>query len=77
MERVTTKELADLLGVTQGRISQLKTQGRFEGCFTVDRNKIAWDKDAAMKAYKEGNPLVPALMRVVQSQNISAQSWHG
>ena len=58
MERVTTKELADLLGVTQGRISQLKTQGRFEGCFTVDRNKIAWDKDAAMKAYKEGNPLV-------------------
>ena len=58
MERVTTKELADLLGVTQGRISQLKTQGRFEGCFTVDRNKIAWDKEAAIKAYKEGNPLV-------------------
>lgn len=52
-----TKELAAELGVTTGRISQLKTQGRFEGCFTVIRNKIEWDKEAAVKAYTEGNPL--------------------
>ena len=36
----------------------MKSQGRFDGCFTVDRNKIAWDKEAAIKAYREGNPLV-------------------
>jgi phage terminase Nu1 subunit (DNA packaging protein) len=35
----------------------MKTQGRFEGCFTVVRNKIQWDKEAAVQAYKEGNPL--------------------
>jgi phage terminase Nu1 subunit (DNA packaging protein) len=57
MEFVTTKELSELLGITQGRISQMKTQGRFEGCFTVVRNKIQWDKEAAVQAYKEGNPL--------------------
>ena len=58
MHTCSTKELAEALGITQARISQMKSQGRFEGCFTVDRNKIAWDKDAAVKAYKEGNPLV-------------------
>jgi phage terminase Nu1 subunit (DNA packaging protein) len=58
MHTCSTKELAEALGITQARISQMKSQGRFEGCFTVDRNKIGWDKDAAMKAYKEGNPLV-------------------
>jgi len=58
MHTCSTKELAEALGITQARISQMKSQGRFDGCFTVDRNKIAWDKDAAMKAYKEGNPLV-------------------
>jgi phage terminase Nu1 subunit (DNA packaging protein) len=58
MHTCSTKELAEALGITQARISQMKSQGRFEGCFTVDRNKIAWDKDAAMKAYKEGNPLI-------------------
>ena len=52
-----TKELAAELGVTTGRVSQLKTQGRFEGCFTVVRNRIEWDKEAAVRAYNEGNPL--------------------
>ena len=53
-----TKELAQALGITQARISQMKSQGRFDGCFTVVRNKIEWDKEAAVKAYTEGNPLV-------------------
>ena len=58
MHTCNTKELAEALGITQARISQMKSQGRFDGCFTVDRNKISWDKEAAIKAYKEGNPLV-------------------
>ena len=53
-----TKELAEELGITQARISQMKSQGRFDGCFMVVRNKIEWDKEAAVKAYTEGNPLV-------------------
>jgi phage terminase Nu1 subunit (DNA packaging protein) len=57
MTTCDTKELAQELGITQARISQMKTQGRFEGCFTVVRNKIQWDKEAAVQAYKEGNPL--------------------
>ena len=44
METITTKQLAEALGVTQGRISQLKTQGRFDGCFTVEKSKIIWNK---------------------------------
>jgi phage terminase Nu1 subunit (DNA packaging protein) len=52
-----TKELATELGITVGRISQMKTQGRFEGCFMVVGNKIEWDKEAAVKAYTDGNPL--------------------
>jgi phage terminase Nu1 subunit (DNA packaging protein) len=58
MPTCDTKELAEALGVTTGRISQLKTQGRFDGCFTVVRHKIEWDKEAAIKAFAEGNPLV-------------------
>ena len=58
MESCTTKELAEALGITTGRISQLKTQGRFDGCFNVIGNKITWDKEAAVRVFKEGNPLV-------------------
>jgi len=58
MESCTTKELAEALGITTGRISQLKTQGRFEGCFSVVGNKITWDKQTAIRVFKEGNPLV-------------------
>lgn len=53
-EAITTKELSEALGITQGRISQLKSQGRFDGCFRfVGKNKIAWDKDAAIAAYQQ------------------------
>jgi phage terminase Nu1 subunit (DNA packaging protein) len=57
MQVCNTKELAEDLGITQARISQMKSQGRFDGCFAVNRNKIEWDKEAAVKAYREGNPL--------------------
>lgn len=56
MPTCNTKELAETLGITQPRISQLKTEGRFDGCFRVVRNRIEWDLDAAVKAYQDGNP---------------------
>ncbi|NBT52593.1 MAG: hypothetical protein EBV86_14670 [Marivivens sp.] len=53
-EVITTKQLSEALGVTQGRISQLKSQGRFDGCFQlVGKNKIGWDKEAAIAAYQQ------------------------
>jgi len=58
MESCTTKELAEALWINTGRISQLKAQGRFEGCFSVVGNKITWDKQTAIRVFKEGNPLV-------------------
>jgi phage terminase Nu1 subunit (DNA packaging protein) len=58
MESCTTKELAEALGLTTGRISQLKTQGRFDGCFTVVGNKIQWNKEEAIRTFKEGNPMI-------------------
>ncbi len=76
MHTCSTKELAEALGITQARISQMKSQGRFEGCFTVDRNKIAWDKDAAMKAYKEGNPLVSVSPTRKDSSDLEIPSFN-
>lgn len=64
MEPATTKELSETLGITVARISQLKTEGRFDGCFTVSRNRILWDKDRAVQAYKDGNPMVGLSERV-------------
>ena len=64
MEPITSKELSETLGITVARISQLKTEGRFDGCFTVQRNRILWDKDKAIRAYKDGNPMVGLSERV-------------
>jgi len=76
MHTCSTKELAEALGITQARISQMKSQGRFDGCFTVDRNKIAWDKDAATKAYKEGNPLVSVSPTRKDSSDLEIPSFN-
>ena len=58
MSICNTKELAEELGITQARISQMKSQGRFDGCFTVVGNKIQWNKEEAIRTFKEGNPMV-------------------
>ena len=71
-----TKELAQTLGITQARISQMKSQGRFDGCFTVVRNKIEWDKEAAVKAYTEGNPLVSTSPTRKKSDELEIPSFN-
>jgi phage terminase Nu1 subunit (DNA packaging protein) len=71
-----TKELAQTLGITQARISQMKSQGRFDGCFTVVRNKIEWDKEAAIKAYTEGNPLVSTSPTRKKSDELEIPSFN-
>ena len=71
-----TKELAQALGITVARISQMKSQGRFDGCFTVVRNKIEWDKEAALKAYTEGNPLVSTSPTRKKSDELEIPSFN-
>ena len=71
-----TKELAQALGITQARISQMKSQGRFDGCFTVVRNKIEWDKEPAVKAYTEGNPLVSTSPTRKKSDELEIPSFN-
>lgn len=76
MVSCNTKELAEALGITQARISQMKSQGRFDGCFTVDRNKIAWDKEAAITAYRDGNPLVSTSPTRKKSDELEIPSFN-
>ena len=59
MTACTSQELAKELGLTVARISQLKTGGLFDGCFSVLRNRVTWDKEKAITAYNSNNPLVP------------------
>lgn len=72
---ISTKDLSELLGITQGRISQLKGQGRFDGCFKfVGKNKIAWDKEASIKAYKEGE--IPQSPTRIPSKDLKIPSFN-
>ena len=72
---ISTKDLSELLGITQGRISQLKGQGRFDGCFEfVGKNKIAWDKDAAVKAYRDGE--IPQSTTRIASKDLEIPSFN-
>ena len=59
MSLCTSQEFAKELGLTVSRISQLKSTGLFDGCFTVDRNRVMWDKAKALEAYNSNNHLVP------------------
>ena len=71
-----SKELAQTLGITVARVSQMKSQGRFDGCFTVVRNRIEWDKEAAVKAYTEGNPLVSTSPTRKKSDELEIPSFN-
>jgi len=71
-----SKELASALGITVARVSQMKSQGRFDGCFTVVRNRIEWDKEAAIKAYTEGNPLVSTSPTRKKSDELEIPSFN-
>lgn len=76
MPTCDSKELAQALGITVARVSQMKSQGRFDGCFTVVRNRIEWDKDAAVKAYTEGNPLVSTSPTRKKSDELEIPSFN-
>ena len=56
---IGTQELAQMLGISTPRISQLKNQGRFEGCYVTSKGKLLWDPELSVTAYRDGNPQSP------------------
>jgi phage terminase Nu1 subunit (DNA packaging protein) len=51
---VTTAEVAELLGVSQPRVFQLKAEGRFDGAWTKEKGVLSWDLELAQKCYESG-----------------------
>jgi hypothetical protein len=49
---VNGSELARLLGVTKGRVSQLAAAGKLEGCYTGDRRDRRYDPDKVAQALR-------------------------
>ena len=56
MPQVTQKELANILGVSGPRLSQVKSTGRLDGTYTTKGRIVYYDKDAAIKAWNYENP---------------------
>lgn len=51
---ITATQLADEMGLTKGRISQLVKNGVFDGCFQGDGRKRRYDLGACIEAYRGG-----------------------
>tara|TARA_R100000781_G_C4023682_1_gene108048 strand:- start:22 stop:501 length:480 start_codon:yes stop_codon:yes gene_type:complete len=75
MASCSSQDLAKELGLTVSRISQLKSTGIFDGCFTVSRNRVIWEKEKALKAYMENNPF-PVLKKVSKKDDIQIPSFN-
>lgn len=56
MPQVTQKELANILGVSSPRLSQVKSTGRLDGTWIAKGRTVYYDKDAAIKAWNYENP---------------------
>lgn len=56
MPQVTQKELANILGVSGPRLSQVKSTGRLDGTYTTKGRIVYYDEDAAIKAWNYENP---------------------
>jgi len=75
MASCSSQDLAKELGLTVSRISQLKSTGIFDGCFTVNRNRVIWEKEKALKAYMENNPF-PVLKKGSKKDEIQIPSFN-
>lgn len=54
---ITATQLADEMGLTKGRISQLVKNGVFDGCFQGDGRKRRYDLGACIEAYRVGTDI--------------------
>lgn len=56
MAKITHKELANLLGVSSARLSQVKGTGRLDGTWTKKGSQVFYEQDDAVKAWNYENP---------------------
>ena len=53
---ITQAKLAEILGVSSARITQVRATGRLDGTWTAKGRTVYYDKDAAIKAWNYENP---------------------
>lgn len=51
MPQISQKELAELIGVSSARLTQVRKTGRLDGTFKADNENVVYDQDAAVAAW--------------------------
>ena len=70
---ITQKELAEELGVSSARVSQIKKTGRLDGSFEKNGSTLRYDKEAAIAAW---NGEIPQSTSRVASKDLEIPSFN-
>tara|TARA_Y100000592_G_scaffold95424_1_gene161911 strand:- start:416 stop:889 length:474 start_codon:yes stop_codon:yes gene_type:complete len=70
---VTIAQLAEKLGVTRGRVSQIKKTGRLEGTYRTEGRFVFFDEDAAIAAW---NGEIPQSTTRIASKDLEIPSFN-
>jgi phage terminase Nu1 subunit (DNA packaging protein) len=70
---VTIAQLAEKLGVTRGRVSQIKKTGRLEGTYRTEGRFVFFDEDAAIAAW---NGEIPQSTTRIASKDLDIPSFN-
>ena len=73
MPEVTIAQLAEKLGVTRGRVSQIKKTGRLEGTYRTEGRFVFFDEDAAIAAW---NGEIPQSTTRIASKDLDIPSFN-
>ena len=73
MPEVTIAQLAEKLGVTRGRVSQIKKTGRLDGTYRTEGRFVFFDEDAAIAAW---NGEIPQSTTRVASKDLEIPSFN-
>lgn len=65
---ITQTKLAEILGVSSARITQVRATGRLDGTWTAKGRTVYYDKDAAIKAWNYENPTQQDSTRIPTSE---------
>ena len=72
MPEVTIAQLAEKLGVTRGRVSQIKKTGRLDGTYRTEGRFVFFDEDAAIAAW---NGEIPQSTTRIASKDLEIPSF--
>ena len=73
MPEVTIAQLAEKLGVTRGRVSQIKKTGRLDGTYRTEGRFVFFDEEAAVAAW---NGEIPQSTTRVASKDLEIPSFN-